>query len=350
MKFRTLFHSLLLTLTASALLAQVASHTPTKMSTPPAAAGRDNQATMELIHVDASGKSVLRVNGNVLTDRDVLHEMYAIFPYAEQHSGFPKSLESEIRKGAKQMLVFEELVYQEAERRKIAIAPERINASEQSLRKELGGAEGFKRYLQVECKGSREELRKKIRRSLLIEAVLKSDVYGKATPNEAQIRAYYDKNIAAFSHGDSVHIQTVSIMPPPTAGAEVKKEAQKKAEDAYAQAKKAKTYQEFGLVAEKFSDDDWHVKLGDRKFVETAKLPPPLIQAAAKMKDGEISPLIQLGTSYTFFRLIEHKAAGKEPFASVRAGIKDNLKKERTEQFRAELNQKLHKGAKIEEL
>lgn len=349
MKFRTLFHSLLLGLMAPALLAQVASHAPTQLATL-SAPRQDDQPTMALVKVQATGKPVLRVNGNVLTDRDLIHEMYALFPYAEQHNGFPKSLESEIRNGAKQMLVFEELVYQEAERRKVSIAPERITAAEASLRKQLGGTQAFNAYLQAECQGNRQVLRQKIRRSLMIEALLKSDVYSKATPTEEQVRAYYNKNIATFSYGDSVHIQTVSIMPPPTAGPDVQKEAKTKAEKAYAEAKKAKNYQEFGLVAEKFSDDDWHVKLGDRKYMERSKLPPPVADAAAKMKDGEISPLIQLGNSYTFFRLIEHKPAGKEPFASVQASIKDNLRKERTEQFRSQLNQKLHKDAKIEEL
>ncbi len=345
MKFRTLFHSLLLALMAPALLAQVASHTPAIKTAPPAAG-----PTMALVKVEAYGKPILRVNGNVLTDRDLLHEMYAIFPYAEQHNGFPKSLESEIRNGAKQMLIFEELVYQEAERRKISIAPERITAAERTLRKQLGGQEGLNAYLRAECKGSREVLRQKIRRSMLIEALFKTDVYARATPTEEQIRACYNKNIATFTYGDSLHLQTVSIMPPPTVGPDVKQEAKKKAETAYAEAKKAKDYKEFGLVAEKFSDDDWHVKLGDRKFVECAKLPPPIVQAAAKMKAGDVSPMIEMDGNYTFFRLIERKAAGKEPLASVHAKLKDDLRKERTEQFRSQLNQKLHKGAKIEEL
>lgn len=350
MKSRTLLHSLLLALLAPALLAQVASHAPTKMARP-AAPAQNDQATMALVKVQAVGKPVLRVNGTVLTDRDLVHEMFAIFPYAEQHGGFPKSLENEIRNGAKQMLIFEELVYQEAERRKMSVAPERINAAQASLRKQLGGQKTFNAYLQAECGGSQQVLRQKIRRSLLIETLLKSEVYSKATPTEEQLRAYYNKNIANYSHGASLRIQTVSIIPPANAaGADVKKEAQKKAEAAYAEGKKTKSYQEFGLVAEKFSDDDWHVKLGDHKFVEKDKLPPPVVEAAAKMKDGDVSPLIALGDNFTFFRLVERKPAGKDLFASVRAGIKDNLSKERTEQLRSQLAQKLHKGAKIEEL
>ena len=55
-----------------------------------------------------------RVNGAVLTDRDLLREMFTIFPYAKQHNGFPKAQEASIRQGALEMIIFEELVYQEA--------------------------------------------------------------------------------------------------------------------------------------------------------------------------------------------------------------------------------------------
>ena len=42
-----------------------------------------------------TGKPVARVNGAVLTDRDLLREMFTIFPYARQHNGgFPKAMEA----------------------------------------------------------------------------------------------------------------------------------------------------------------------------------------------------------------------------------------------------------------
>ena len=59
--------------------------------------------------VQVSDKPVARVNGAVLTDRDLLREMYAIFPYAQQHNGFPKAQEAGIRQGALEMIIFEEL-------------------------------------------------------------------------------------------------------------------------------------------------------------------------------------------------------------------------------------------------
>ncbi len=73
--------------------------------------------------MQVTNKPVVRINGTELTDRDLLREMLIIFPYARQHNGFPKAEEPKIRMGALKMIEFEELVYQEAERRGMTVPP-----------------------------------------------------------------------------------------------------------------------------------------------------------------------------------------------------------------------------------
>jgi len=63
--------------------AQVASHAPT-------AAKTGLRSTNAAPSLQITGKPVARVNGAALTDRDLLREMYSIFPYAQQHNGFPR--------------------------------------------------------------------------------------------------------------------------------------------------------------------------------------------------------------------------------------------------------------------
>ena len=90
-----------------------------------------------------SDKPVARVNGAVLTDRDLLREMYAIFPYAKQHNGFPKAQEAAIRQGALEMIIFEELVYQEAVRRKLTISADDLNRAEADFRKQFNSPDEY---------------------------------------------------------------------------------------------------------------------------------------------------------------------------------------------------------------
>jgi parvulin-like peptidyl-prolyl isomerase len=297
----------------------------------------------------ATLKPAVRVNGAVLTEADVVREMYTIFPYARQHGGFPKALEADVRKGAIEMIIFEELLYQEARRTNIPIAPERLSRAESEFRKELGVSD-YEQFLRTECQSSRQVLREKIRRSLLIEKMLKTEVEQKSVITATAAKAHYDKNPKEFEKPESFRIQTISIIPPQNGGADADKEARKRAEDAYKLAVMTKSYQDFGLVAEKMSEDDWHVNMGDRNFVEGSKLPPPIVNAAAAMKPGEVSKLIQLGNAYTIFRLVEHIRAGKTPFAAVSAQLKSDLQKQKRLELRAALNQKLRKDAKVEVL
>ena len=347
MRFR--LHTTALLLMISAATAQVASHSPASPANkgsklPPA------QKSAQVQPAVVVGKPVARVNGTVLTDRDLVREMYAIFPYASQHNGFPKDLEPEIRKGALEMIIFEELVYQEAVRRRTVVPPAKLNKAKAEFRKQFPSADEFQQYLAIECQGSEKVMLQKIRRSLLIETLLKSEVGTKAAVTPAQVKAYFDKNKKEFTHTERFSLQTISIMPPEKPTADNLKEAQKRADEALKAAKATKTYQQFGLLAEKMSDDDWHVNMGDRKYVDASELPPPLVEEAHKMKTGDVSDEFHWGNNYTIFRLNDHKPAGVDKFETVKKKIREDLEKSRYNEAQGNFNKQLRKSAKVEVL
>ena len=321
----------------------VASHASTTVTPQP--------LTANVTLPQPAGKPVVRVNGAVLTDRDLIREMYAIFPYARQHNGgVPKAMEEDIRRGAMKMMEFEELVYQEAVRRQLTVSPARMQKAESDFRKQFRSPDQYQALLNDEFHGSRTLLRAKIRRSLLIEDVLKSDVENKATVSLAETKAYYDKNPEQFRIAESYALQTISVMPPANASPAQLKEARKRADDALHQATSTKTYEDFGVLAEKISDDDWRVMMGDHKAVTVDQLPPAVLKALQALQPGQISGLIQVDQSYTIVRLNQHIPAGEQPFVTVKDALRQRLQRTKTDQLRATLDQKLRKDARIEEL
>ena len=337
MKYRFIT-ALLLTATVVAP-AQVASHAPTTTGKLPPA---------QMAPMVPTGKPVAKVNGTVLTDKDLLREMYAIFPYGKQHNGFPKAQEAEIRQGALEMIIFEELVYQEALRRKVTVPATKIDQAEAAYKKSFDSPEQFQQFMQTEMHGSRQQLRDQIQRSLLIDQLLKQEVDNKATVSPAEVKAYYDKNSAKYQVPESYTFQAISILPPRTASPDQAKEAKKKADDALKQAKATKSYQEFGLLAEKISDDDFRVNMGDHKMVPADKLPPPVIKAFQAMKPGDVSGLIQIENAYTIVRLNAHTPAHKQSFTEVQVQLKTDLQKQKYEQLRSNFAKQLRAKAKIE--
>ena len=344
MKYQ-LFISAILVVGLGTASAQMASHAPTTVANAGSVPAMASAQTSPLM---ISDKPVARVNGAVLTDRDLLREMYSIFPYARQHNGFPKSQEAAIRQGALEMIIFEELVYQEAQRRKLVVPAAKLNGAEDDFRKQFSSPDEYNRYLQTEMKGSEQNVRQSIKRSLLIEQVLKTDVELKAAVTPAELQAYYVKNGARFQQPESFGFQSISIIPPLKATPQQQSDARKKAEDALKQAKTAKNYEEFGLLAEKISEDDFHVNMGEHKIAPADKLPPQVVKALRGAKAGQVSGLIQIENAFTIVRATAYTPARKQPFAEVKAGLKDELQKEKYEKLRSGLAKQLRAKAKIE--
>jgi hypothetical protein len=333
---------LFLLLAVGAASAQIASHAPALRSTPTPAA-----SMMDPIVV--TSQPVAHVNGAVLTQADLVREEYAIFPYARQHNGIPKDMEPDIRQGAMRMMIFEELVYQEALRRKLTIPPARIQKAEMDFRKTFATPEAYNAFMQSEFHGSQQLLDEKIRRSLLIDALLKVEVQSKSAVTLVEVRAFYDKNPDRFKIPEAYIFQTLSAIAPDKATPEQLKSARARADKALPQAKATKTNNEFGLLAEKISDDDYRVMEGQHKATPVDQLPPQVVQALKTMKVGDVSNVIQVGTIFTILRLNAHMPAGKQKFVDVRAKLTGLLQQNKTNQVRAAFDQKLRQSARIEE-
>jgi parvulin-like peptidyl-prolyl isomerase len=323
---------------ALAASGQVASHAPTVFKQAPAPALTASAA-----------KPVARVNGAVLTDADLVREEYAIFPYARQHNGIPKDLAPQIREGALKMIIFEELVYQEALRRKMTVPAAKLQRAEAEFRKTFSSPDEFNAFMQSEFHGSQQLLDQKIRRSLLIDALLKTEVEDKSIVTPAEVRAFYDQHPGNFQHPESFTFQSISVLPPANATGEQLKEGRTRAENALRQAKATKTAEEFGLLAEKISDDDYRVMMGQHKPEPVDQLPPPVAKTLAAMKAGDVSDLIQVEQAYTILRLDQHAPAGMAKFEDVKAQLKKQMEQSKKNQVRVALDKQLRQNAKVEE-
>ncbi len=321
--------------------AQVASHAPTVVTQSPA---QTQSAT------GPSNKPVVRVNGSVLTDIDLTREEYAIFPYARQHGGLPKDLAPQIRDGALKMIIFEELVYQEALRRNMTVPAAKMQRAETDFRKQFSTPEQFDALLQSEFHGSQKLLGEKIRRSLLIDALLKTEVENKSVVSAAEVRAFYDKNPARFEHPESFTFQTISVLPPANATPDQLKEARVRATNALRQAKATKTAEEFGLLAEKISDDDYRVMMGQHKPLPVDQMAPQVVKALLGMRPNDVSDLIQVENAYTIVRLQVHTPAGEAKFETVKAQLVKDMQQNKKNELRIALDKKLRQNAKIVEM
>jgi len=328
-------------LVVSAAPAQVPSHAPASVPQAFSSTGLSQPV----------GRPVARVNGAVLTDRDLLREMLTIFPYARVHNGFPQAMEADIRDGAMKMMIFEELVYQEAKRESMTVPAARLARALAEFRRQFPSPQEYQQFVQVEFHGSQPLLRAKVERSLLIDKLLALEVTNKAGITAAEARAYFEQHPERFRVPESFAFQSISFLPPRNATSAQAKEARQRAEAALRQAKGAQSYEQFGLLAERISEDDFRVMMGDHKAADRSKLPPAVVKALLAMQPGQVSDIVEFdANAYTILRLNAHIPAGMEKFETIEEGLREQLKKKKTEELRSALATKLSKNASIEKL
>ena len=339
MKARFSFLLLVVTLSAEA---QVPSHAPTAMSTSTPSA---SVATI------SAPKPIVRVNGTVLTDRDLLREMFNVFPYAKQHGGgFPKDSEPQIRKTALRNIEFEELAYQDAVKKGMTVSTEKLSKAMKDFRMQFDTEADYQEFLKVENKGSEEDLKKSIRRAMLIDRYLKIQIDNKARLTDAEVRAIYDKNPDHFRKPDSVWLQTITIAYGQTPSSAEKQEARNKAEDALKRAEATKDYESFGVLAEKVSMDDWHVMMGDHKWLHRGRMPGEVEKVVFNMKVGQVSQIVDTGDSFCIARVNGREDAHLVPFDQVKDSLKKDSEGDRAKVLRAALEKSLLANAQIQEL
>ena len=225
-----------------------------------------------------------------------------------------------------------------------------MQRAEADFRKQFATPEEFNNFLQSDFHGSRELMLEKIRRSLLIEAFLKTEVEAKSVVSPAEVRGYYDKNPVRFHHPETFTFQTITVLPPANATEAQLKEARTRAENALRPAKATKTAEEFGLLAEKISDDDYRVMMGQHKPLPVDQLAPQVAKAFNSDAPERHERPDPGGTGVHDCAAAGAHARGTGSFLEVKAQLLKELQQTKTNQIRAELDQRLRKNAKIDAL
>ncbi len=319
-----------------AQLAPASSHAPTKLSVTKKAPTPD------------SGKVVARVNGTELKEADLRRAMNRLFPYEGMHGNkVPEKYADDIRKRALDQIVFEELLYQEAQRRGLTAPQSMIKEVEQQARSRFSTEMEYDTVLR-EGYGSLEGFERQVRRGILIAKIVDSDITQKAHFSDARLREFYEKNKARYAKPESISIQSITVNIPDNPTQQQLEAARKRAQEILPKAKAAKNYEEFGMLAEKLSDDDWRVMMGDHKWIHRGRIPAAVENVAFSMKPQQVSDVIETKEALIIVRVNSYEPQKQMSFEEVKGSMREGLEQAASEKLRADLEQRLNKNAKVE--
>ncbi|MEO6919271.1 MAG: SurA N-terminal domain-containing protein [Collimonas sp.] len=147
------------------------------------------------------------------------------------------------------------------------------------------------------------------------------------TVSDADIKTYYDQNVARFTTPEERRASHILISVKKDAPAAEQATAKAKAESLLAEVRK--TPADFAKIAKANSQDTASAEMGgDLGYFGAGSMVKPFEDAANKLKQGEISDLVQSDFGYHIIELTGIKPAQVKPLDEVKTDIAAEIKKQ----------------------
>jgi parvulin-like peptidyl-prolyl isomerase len=188
----------------------------------------------------------------------------------------------------------------------------------------------------LDSKDKETELQLKLNRYGALIQALVTDLEKQSEYTDEQVDAYYREN-AATGMMDKVHVQHILLatvpMPNPANPFEVGEapNAEQKREQAEQLLARARNNEDFGALANEFTDDpSGKGKGGDLGWSERFKFVPEFEEAAWKLQPGQISDVVKTEYGYHIIKMVERQPA-PELTPELKARLKDTLSQQKFE-------------------
>lgn len=153
--------------------------------------------------------------------------------------------------------------------------------------------------------------------------------------NEADLKSYYDQNVARLSGNEERRASHILISAAKDVPATERQKARARAEELLLAVRKAPD--SFADVAKKNSQDAGSAaKGGDLDFFARGAMVKPFEDAVFAMKNGDISEVVESDFGYHIIKLTDIKAPKQRSFEELRAGIEADLKTQQAQRKFAE--------------
>lgn len=301
------------------------------------------QGTVDPCYAQEQAKAVAKVNGVAITETELDQAIDTYMPPGSFHGNMAGQKRDQYRKPALDMLIERELIYQEARRRGINPTDKEVDKALGEIRKQFKDKKTFEKALK-QSGMTLEEYRMIIKRNVTIDTLVKAEVEDKSKFSDKELESYYKANKTKFLKPEAVKVRHILVKVAAPGEDKEKKDAKEKASSLL---KKVKAGEDFAVLAQKNSDDDYRVKGGDLGWVHRDRLEPAIEEAAFSMKIGE-STVVETQYGFHIIMVEDKKAPEQLGYAEVKNLLKKDLESKKQDEYRQALTKGLKDNAKIE--
>lgn len=302
-------------------------------------------------------KPVVTVNGRAITERELSGRVAAAMrQFASKLANLPPQYAAQVQKRVRGQ-VLENLVAEQLLDAQVAAAKIQITDADVEAEITKSGAQqnppltlaDFKQ--RIEAQGLNfEDWKRESRKGMGYRKLMEPLWADKAKVSDEEAKQYYGSNAKEFETPEMVrasHILALSQPKDPNADPnQVKAAAKAKAEKLL---KQVKDGGDFAAIAKENSEDPGSAaEGGDLGFFPRGKMVKPFEDAAFALKPGQISDLVETNYGYHIIKVTDHKDAATTPFEEAKAGIVDQLSKQKRDAATRDYIQSLKAKVKIE--
>lgn len=306
-------------------------------------------AAAALLTVPAGGQVVglaARVNGVEITRErlDLFFEAYAAERgRAAASFRHPEAYKRWMRE-ALDVLIEEELLWQESQRRGIAVSAKEVDAAVAEQRARLKTADAFAR--QMRKSGQTEKtLPELLRRRIAIERFLGREIADKQKATAAEIHDFYAGNPERFVVPEEVRARHILAKVEPAAPEERKAAARQRIEAALA---RVRAGEDFAELARRLSEDESAPAGGDLGFVARSRMESSFGQAASALRAGEISQVVETVFGYHVIQVLERRGGEPIPEERVAEAIRQEIVAGKAQRVLRALLDALRRAGRVE--
>jgi len=271
-----------------------------------------------LLRAEIVERVVVKVNGDIVTLSEFQSRQVAA---AQAARLTPDKVEAFLRENNARILqdaVDDLLLVQRAADLGLRMRAESIQEILDNIKKENNLASDQDLVEQLRKEGmTLDDLKRSVERSVLKRQVLSRDLEPKTNVTEDDLRAAYAQRQAEFSKPETVQLQGILVSGD---------DADQRAAQVVA---RARSGEDFAALAAEYSSDSHRAAGGDMGRFVRGELAPQLEAVAFKLDTGAISDAIAVSEGYRILRLVAKDPGGAVPFDEAKAGLKDELAKQK---------------------
>jgi peptidyl-prolyl cis-trans isomerase C len=171
-----------------------------------------------------------------------------------------------------------------------------------------------------------------IRKRLMVESYVKKTLADKVKIDDAELQKFYEQNKDRFKTGNQIKASHIIV------------KDENLAKQVKAELDKGGNFEE---LAKKYSTDGAAAKGGDLGWFAKDAMIPEFYDAAAALKEGQVSGIIKTRFGFHIVKLTGKRGPGILPFAEIKEQLKEMMLPQKQQEYFAKMKQEVKSKAKI---